>query len=100
MAGASDRTIKIKLVGEANVGKAVASAGKQIRKLNDNVGKAVGGLGSKISAGISGALEAIPPMGKMVAGLLVAGLAVAMAPALGAAISSAVLLGLGGGVLA
>lgn len=96
----TERNIKIKLVGESNVGKAVASASRSIKKLNDNVGKAVGGLGSKISDGISSALEAVPPMGKMVAGILVAGLAVAAAPAIGAAISSAVLLGLGGGVLA
>lgn len=98
---AGERTVKIKFIGESkSVAKAAAAAERSVKKLNDNVGKAVGGLGEKIGGAISGAVEAIPPMGKLVAGVLVAGLAVALAPVLGAAISSAVLFALGGGVLA
>ncbi|WP_250009137.1 hypothetical protein [Actinoplanes sp. M2I2] len=100
MAG-GERTVKIKFIGESkSVAKAAAAAERSVKKLNDNVGKAVGGLGSKIAGGISGAIDAIPPMGKLVAGLLVAGLAVVLAPALGAAISTAVILGVGGAGLA
>lgn len=98
---AGERTVKIKFIGESkSVAKAAAAAERSVKKLNDNVGKAVGGLGEKIGGAISGAVEALPPMGKLVAGALGAGLAVGLAPVIAAAISSAVLLALGGGVLA
>lgn len=98
---AGERTVKIKFTGESSgVGRAAKSAEKAIKSLGDNVKRQTAGLTSKIGAGLSSAIEAIPPMGKMVAGLLVAGLAVVLAPALGAAISSAVILGVGGGALA
>jgi hypothetical protein len=74
----------------------VANLGEKI------AGKAVEGF-AKFGAGLPGVLgEAVgklPPQGQAIAGVLAAGLAVSLAPILAAAISSAVLLAVGGGVL-
>jgi hypothetical protein len=100
MAG-GERTVKIKFDGVSKgVSKAVRSVEKDIKGLGNSVTKTVGGLGSKITSGLAGALDSLPPMGKPIALALGAGLAVALAPVVGAAISSAVLLGIGGGALA
>jgi len=100
MAG-GQRTVKIKFDGDAaGVKQAANDADRAVDSLNRKLGSRVGNLTSKLGSMLSSAVDAMPPMGKAVAGVLVAGLAVAMAPALGAAISSAVLLGLGGGALA
>ncbi|MCM4080407.1 hypothetical protein [Paractinoplanes hotanensis] len=97
---AGTRTVKIRFDGENNVGKAAAGAEKAVDGLGKGLRNKLSRLTSSIGEGLSSAISAIPPMGKMVAGVLVAGLAVAMAPALGAAISSAVILGVGGAGLA
>jgi phage-related protein len=101
MAG-GERTVKIKLVGELSktVSKAVGGANREIKKLNDNIGKGVGGFADKLKGGLSDAFGAIPGQLKVV-GIAAAGvLAAALAPAVGAAVSSGVLLGVGGGALA
>lgn len=64
--------------------------------LVDAMGQAAGKLGGILS----NITEGLPPLGKPVALALGAGLAAALAPIIGAAISSAVLLGVGGGALA
>lgn len=100
MAG-GERTVKIKFEGVSKgVSKAVKSVEKDIKGLGDSVTKTVGGLGSKITSGLMGALDSLPPMGKPIALALGGGLAVALGPVIGAAISSAVILGVGGGALA
>ncbi len=97
---AGQRSVKIKFDGENNVGPAAKSAERDIDKFGKGVTGKLAKMGSKFADGLSSAIEGIPPMGKLVAGVLVAGLAVVLAPALGAAITSGVLLGLGGGALA
>jgi len=98
---AGERTVKIKFTGESKgVARAAASAHRSIKKLNDNVTSGMANFGEKIASGITGAIDAIPPMGKPIALVLVAGLSVALAPLIGAAITSAVLFAVGGGVLA
>jgi hypothetical protein len=97
---AGQRTVKIKFDGENNVGPAARSAERDIDKFGKGVTGKLAKMGGKIGDALSSAVEAIPPAGKLVAGVLVAGLAVALAPALGAAITSAVLLAVGGGALA
>lgn len=95
------RTVQIRFTGDS---KSVARAAKQANDAVKSVGKGVSGaagsLASSIGGAISGAIDALPPQGKLIGGVLVAGLATYMAPVIGAAVSSAVLLGLGGGVLA
>jgi len=100
MAG-GERTVKIRFDGDSKgVKREAKQAERAIKGFGDNVKKSTLGLGDKVASGLSGLIEALPPMGKLVAGVLGAGLAVALAPVIGAAISSAVLLGLGGGALA
>lgn len=95
------RTVKIKFDGESSgVGRAAKSAERAVKQFGDNVRKQTEGLGSKVASGLSGLIEGLPPMGKLVAGVIGAGLAAALAPVVGAAITSAVLLGVGGAALA
>lgn len=95
------RNVKIRFTGDArDLDQAARKAVGSIGKVAGAVAKSGIGLGEKITGAIGGAIEAMPPMGKLVAGVLGAGLAVALAPAVGAAITGAVLLGLGGAALA
>lgn len=95
------RTIKIRFTGDS----------KDLKKETDKAEKEVKGFGAKLAGGlatlgglfqksISGAIAAVPPMGHALAAVLGAGLAASLAPILGAALSSAVLLAAGGGALA
>lgn len=95
------RNIKIRFIGDSkNLDGEAKKGSAAVAKFAATVARVAGGLGEKISSGISGAVEAMPPMGKLVAGVLAAGLTAALAPAIGAAISAALLLAVGGGVLA
>jgi len=95
------RSVKIRFSGDAkDLTRAARQASDAVSKVGKGVASAAGSLASGIGSALSTALDMIPPMGKPVAGLLVAGLASQAAPAIGAAISSGVLLGLGGGILA
>lgn len=95
------RSIKIKFVGDArDLDRAAGKAVNAVQKVGLAVAAAGAGIGSKVTGALSDAVEAMPPMGKLVAGVLSAGLAVSLAPAVGAAVSAAVLLGVGGGALA
>lgn len=113
------KNIKIKISGDAD---GLDVAARRAKAAIDKIDKAAGGLGGKIIDKLGGlgqklvavsgklgqslnnalgsAMEALPPQGKILAGVLVSGLAVTLAPALGAAVASAVLLVAGGGVLA
>lgn len=95
------KNIKIRFTGDA----------KDLKDAADKAARAVAGFAAKgsgltmkigqgIADSIGGAVESLPPMGKLVGGVLVAGLGAVAAPAIGAAVSAGVLLGLGGGVLA
>lgn len=98
---AGERTVKIKFDGDSRgVKREAKQAEHAIKSFGDGIKKQTMGLGGKVASGLSGLIEALPPMGKLVAGVLGAGLAVALAPVVGAAISSAVILGIGGGALA
>lgn len=98
---ATSQSIKIRFTGDAD---GVKKAARQAEDAVQSFGKkALGGI-AKLAAGIpdmlSGIVSSLPPQGQLLAGVLGAGLAAALLPIVGAAISSAVLLGLGGGVLA
>lgn len=95
------RTIRIRFTGDAkDLDKAAKDGEKSVRSFGSKVVDAVAGLGSKIQSGLSSAVDAVPPMGKAVAVVLGAGLAAALAPIVGAAITSGILLAVGGGALA
>jgi hypothetical protein len=98
---AGERTVKIKFTGES---KGVERAAKAAENAVDGMGKGILGkvkdVAGKIPDLFSGVLDALPPMGKSIAVIIVGGLAAALAPLLAAAISSALLLAVGGGVLA
>lgn len=95
------RNIKIKFIGDSkDLGRAAKQAESAVKKVGLTVASAAGKLASGIGSALSSAVEMIPPMGKAVGGVLVAGLAAHAAPIIGSAIASGVLLGLGGGVLA
>jgi hypothetical protein len=74
------------------------------RSLTDSISTRFGQLGAKLGSvlpgQLAGAIGGLPPQGQAIAAVLVAGLAVSLAPMLGAAITAALLLGAGGGVLA
>lgn len=100
MAG-GERTVRIKFTGSAkDLDRAAKSAAKSVDKAEKSILKSAAGLAEKLGSGIMSAVDAIPPMGKPVALALGGGLAAALAPVLGAAIGSAVLLAVGGGALA
>lgn len=95
------RSIKIKFIGDSKgVDRAAKNAVDAVQRVGKSVAGSAVGLGEKIAGAIGGAIEALPPQGKLLGGILVAGLAAVAAPAIGAAVSAGVLLGLGGGVLA
>lgn len=117
------RTIKIKFGGDKKeLDRTAAAAARTLKKFNDGVessrrgfsgklrgmvdaiggklAKGIGAFGEKLASTVSGVVGSLPPMGQVLAGALVAGLAVALSPVLGAAITAALLLGVGGGVLA
>lgn len=86
------------------VGNKIFDGLKKVDKISEVVGeKVIGGLGKLGTAlpGVLGdAVGKLPPQGQALAGVLVAGLLSFLAPMLAAAISTAVLLAVGGGVLA
>lgn len=94
------RSVKIKFTGDASdLKRAAAAAADSVKKVNKTLQSAVGGIGGKVIDAIGAAVDAIPPMGKPIALALGGGLAVFLSPIIGAAVSSALLMALGGGVL-
>jgi hypothetical protein len=94
------KTIKIRFVGDAKgVTDAARKASKAVAGVAKSVATATTSISEKLAGAVSGAVDALPPQGKMIAGVLTAGLAAAAAPAIGAALSAAFLLAAGGGVL-
>jgi hypothetical protein len=95
------RTVKIRFTGDSkDLDKTAKHAEKSVKSFGDKVIGGLATLGTLFQKSVSGAIAAVPPMGHALAMVLGAGLAVALAPVIGAAISSAVLLAAGGGVLA
>ena len=117
------RTVKVKFAGDQRgLERTARAADRTLRKFDDAVdssrrgfGAKLGGLvddvggkltrglatiGDKLPGALSGAVGALPPQGQALALVLVGGLTAALVPLLGAAITTAVLLGVGGGVLA
>jgi len=76
----------------------------KLMALTEKIGGALttglGKIGTILPGALGDAVGNLPPMGQAIAGVLVAGLAVSLAPMIGAAISGAVMLAVGGGVLA
>lgn len=120
---AGERTVKIKFTGETKgLAGAAGRASRTMKKFGKDVedtekglfgkfGQTFKNMGGMLSKGLNTfsemlpgavgrAMEALPPQGQALAVALTAGLVTFLAPALGAAISSAVLLAVGGGVLA
>lgn len=98
---AGERTVKIKFTGESKgLDRAAKAAEKSMDSFGSNVTKSVGKVAAGIPDIFAGVVSAMPPQGQLIAGVLTAGLAVAMGPMLAAAITSAVLMAVGGGVLA
>lgn len=98
---AGERSVKIRFTGESkDLDRAAKSAEKTVDKFGRNVTKSVGKVAAGIPDMFAGVIGSMPPMGNLVATAIVGGLAVALAPLLGAAIGTAILLAVGGGVLA
>lgn len=96
-----EQTVKVKFTGNTtDLDRASRKAQKDVDKATKGMLASFAGLATQIPDVLGKAVGAIPPMGQLLAGVLAAGLAVSLAPLLAAAISSAVLLALGGGVLA
>ncbi|MBN1174534.1 MAG: hypothetical protein JXA67_20365 [Micromonosporaceae bacterium] len=72
----------------------------KMARLGDGLVEAFAGASAKLPGILSGAVTSLPPQGQALALALTGGLAASMGPIIGAAVSSGVLLGLGGGVLA
>jgi hypothetical protein len=73
---------------------------KKLSSFGDGLVETLEKASARLPGVLSGAVGSLPPMGQGIALALVGGLASALAPMIGAAISSAVLLAAGGGVLA
>lgn len=71
-----------------------------VTSLGDKVTSGLADAAAKLPGILGSAASSIPPQGQVIALALVGGLAAALAPMIGAALSAAVLLAVGGGVLA
>jgi hypothetical protein len=95
------RTVKIRFTGDSkDLDKTAKNAEKSVKSFGDKVIGGLATLGTLFQKSVGAAVSAIPPMGQALAVVLGAGLAAALGPIVGAAISSAVLLAAGGGALA
>lgn len=95
------RTIKIRFTGDAkDFKKASKETEKEVKGFGARLAGGLASLGGLFQKSISGAIAAVPPMGHALALVLGGGLAAALAPVVGAAISSGILLAAGGGALA
>lgn len=95
------QTIKVRFTGEASgLKRAARAAEKAVEGVNKGILGKLSNLASGIPDVLGKVVGSLPPMGQLVAGAIGAGLAVALGPIIGAAITSAVLLAVGGGVLA
>lgn len=95
------RTIKIKFSGDTkDLDKATKEAEKSVKGFGERLAGGLATVGTLVQKSLSGAVKAIPPMGQALAVVLGGGLAAALAPVVGAAITTAVLGAVGGGALA
>ncbi|HEY3516615.1 MAG TPA: hypothetical protein VGL98_06165 [Gammaproteobacteria bacterium] len=95
------RNISVRITGDASgLDRAAKAADASIDKFASNATKTVGKAAAGIPSILTNAISSMPPMGSMVAGVIVAGLAVALAPMLAAALTAGILAAVGGGVLA
>lgn len=95
------RTIKIRFTGDSKaLDKETKKAEKSVSRFGERLVGGLAGLGTLFQKSISGAIAAVPPMGHALAVVLGGGLAAALAPIMGAAITSGLLLAVGGGALA
>lgn len=98
---AGERSVKIKFTGDTkSLDRAAKAAENSVDRFGINATKSIGKMAAGIPDMLAGVVDSLPPMGKPIAIALGAGLAITLAPIVGAAISSAVLLAVGGGILA
>ncbi len=91
-----------KSFGDASKGidKSTGGIKGSVTKMTQGITDGLATAAGKLPGILSNVVSALPPQGQAVALAIVGGLAVALGPMIGAAISSAILLGLGGGGLA
>lgn len=97
----TDKTIKIKFDGTTKgLDKSAKDAERIMTRFGKNVSSGIAKVTSKLPDMLSGVIGSLPPQGQAIALAITGGLAVALSSVIGAAITSAVLLAVGGGVLA
>lgn len=98
---AGERTVKIKFTGDAKgVDRAARQAESRLSRFGNGITNALQNATDKLPGVLSGAIGALPPQGQALALVIVGGLGAALFPLIGAALSAALTLALGGGVLA
>lgn len=95
------RTVKIRFTGDSKgLDRATKHAESKLEKFGNKITKGIQSVTDKLPDLLSGVVGSLPPQGQAIALAITGGLAVALSAMIGAAITSAVLLAVGGGVLA